>query len=60
MAYILAYSGKVSFQFINVIFGESSGSAWFSAIFTMALLAAIIVIKARIDWEKIFKQIKKE
>ena len=60
MAYILAYSGKVSFQSINMLFSESGGSIWFSTILTIIVLTAIIVIMTRIDWEKIFKQIDKE
>ena len=60
MAYILAYSGKVSFHSINMLFSESGGSTWFSTILMMILLAAITVILARIDWEKIFKHMEKE
>jgi membrane protein YqaA with SNARE-associated domain len=53
MAYILAYSGKISFQLIQTIFGEAG---LVGTLLMVMLLAVIIVIMLRIDWEQIFKK----
>lgn len=52
MAYILAYSGKISLEFIRVLF---SGAGWFAVIITVSLLLVIVIAIIKIDWEKIFK-----
>ncbi len=53
MAYIIAYSGKTSFQFISTVFGDSG---WFAAIITLVLLIISLIAILRIDWEEIFKK----
>lgn len=53
MAYIIAYSGKVSYGFIKVIFG---GSGFVATIVTLVLLAVIVVAMFKIDWEIVFKR----
>jgi membrane protein YqaA with SNARE-associated domain len=53
MAYIIAYSGKVSYGFIKVIFG---GSGFIATIVTLILLAIIIAAMFKIDWELVFKR----
>jgi hypothetical protein len=53
MAYILAYSGKISFQLIQTIFGEAG---WIGTLLMVLLMVAIIVIMLRIDWEQVFKK----
>ena len=54
MAYLLAYSGKISFQFINTIFGDGGGII--PIIFSMITLVIVVVVMLRIDWEKIFNK----
>ena len=53
MAYLIAYSGKVSYGFIRVIFGES---AYIATIVTLILLAIMVIAVLKIDWEIIFKK----
>ena len=53
MAYILAYSGKVSFEFITVLFGEAG---WYAIIIVLILLVGSIIAMLKIDWEEIFKK----
>lgn len=53
MAYIIAYSGKTSFQLIKVIFGESSLIA---VAIALVLLTIIVAAMLKIDWELIFKK----
>ena len=53
MAFIIAYSGKVSFELIRLIFG---GSDWVVTILMLVLLAISVVVMFRINWEEIFKK----
>ncbi len=53
MAYIVAYSGKASFQFIRTIFGDSG---WVAAILTLILLVISLIVILRVDWEAIFNK----
>ena len=53
MAYIIAYSGKVSYEFIRVIFGESG---FITTVVTLGLLAVIVAAMLKIDWEIVFKK----
>lgn len=53
LAYAIAYSGKVSFEFIRVIFGESG---LIPIIITLIILAVIMFLMLKIDWEIIYKK----
>jgi membrane protein YqaA with SNARE-associated domain len=53
MAFIIAYSGRISFQLIRTVFSEAG---WITTIITIVLLLLLIILMFRIDWEKIFKQ----
>ncbi len=53
MCFILAYSGHMSVEIIEVIFGEGG---WLGVIVTSALLIIVIVAVIKIDWEKIFEK----
>lgn len=53
MSYILAYSGRQSFKFIQTVFGEAG---WLSVIISILLLIAIIIAVLKIDWEKVFEK----
>ena len=53
MAYALAYSGKISFELINVLFGEST---WLTILIMMVMLALAVIVMFRIDWEKVLKK----
>lgn len=54
MSFIIAYSGRVSFEFIKVFFGEAS--TLLTIIGTIGLLVIIFIIMYKIDWEEIFKK----
>ena len=53
MCFILAYSGHMSVEVIEVIFGEGG---WLGVIVTSALLIIVIVAVVKIDWEKVFEK----
>jgi len=53
MTYIIAYSGKVSFGFIKVIFGESG---FIATIVILILLTIMIAAILKIDWEIVYKK----
>ena len=53
MAYALAYSGKISFELINVLFGEST---WLTMLIMTVLLGLALIVMLRLDWEKVFKK----
>ena len=53
MSYILAYSGRESFELIQMIFGEAG---WLGVILSILLLIAIIIGVLKIDWEKVFEK----
>ncbi|MEM2961353.1 MAG: VTT domain-containing protein, partial [Candidatus Bathyarchaeia archaeon] len=54
MSLILAYGGRLSNWFIEMIFGGSEGSGLLTMIATTILLVAIIIAMFKIDWERIF------
>lgn len=53
MAFIIAYSGKISFEFIKVIFGDSG---WIAGIITFLISLIVVIAMLLIDWEVIFKK----
>jgi len=54
MVYLLAYFGRIGARVILLIFGE--GNEWLGMIITTVLLAIILVMLFRIDWEKVFQK----
>jgi len=54
MVYLLAYFGRIGADVILLIFGE--GNMWIGMTITTVLLAIILVILFRIDWEKVFEK----
>jgi len=54
MVYLLAYFGRIGANVILLIFGE--GNMWIGMTITTVLLAIILVLLFRIDWEKIFQK----
>jgi len=58
MNFIIAYSGRLSIQFIRDIFGVESDwiSALIGMILAIALLVIVFVIMFKVDWEKIFEK----
>lgn len=54
MIYILAYFGRIGSDIILLIFGQ--GNEWIGMIITAVLLAIILVMLFRIDWEKLFER----
>jgi len=54
MIYILAYFGRIGANVILIIFGE--GNEWVGMIITAVLLAIVLVMLLRIDWEKVLKK----
>ena len=52
MCFILSYGGYLSIGFIESIFG-GGGSVW-TTIASTVLLAVIIIVMFKVDWEKIF------
>lgn len=53
MSFIIAYSGRISFQFVQVIFGEAE---WVGIAATAVLMLIVIVIMFKIDWEGLFEK----
>ena len=51
MIYILAYFGRLGQDIILLIFGQ--GNEWVGMIITIALLALILFLLLRVDWEKV-------
>jgi len=54
MIYILAYFGRIGANVILLIFGE--GNIWVGMAITAVLLAIILVMLLRIDWEKVLQK----
>lgn len=54
MIYILAYFGRIGSNVILVIFGE--GNEWIGMIITAFLLAIILALLLKIDWEKVLQK----
>jgi len=54
MIYLLAYFGRIGANIILFLFGE--GNEWIGIIITTVLLAIILVMLFRIDWEKVFEK----
>jgi membrane protein YqaA with SNARE-associated domain len=54
MSLILAYGGRLSISFIEIIFGGEEGSIW-AMMATTILLIAIIIVMLKVDWEKIIR-----
>ena len=62
MNFIVAYSGRHAIQIIRDIFGE--GSDWIAVllggVLGIGLLAIVMVVIFKVDWEKIFVKYVKE
>ena len=54
MSFIIAYSGHVSFEFIQILFGESGGLV--AIVISSILLISVLLIMYKIDWEAIFNK----
>ena len=54
MIYILAYFGRTGANVILLIFGE--GNMWVGMAVTAVLLAIVLVLLFRIDWEKVLQK----
>jgi len=54
MSFLVAYFGRTGGEFILLLFGE--GNLWVGMVVTTILLAIVIVILYRIDWEKVFEK----
>jgi len=54
MIFLLAYFGRIGSAVILLIFGE--GNEWIGMTITAVLLAIILVLLFRIDWEKVFNK----
>lgn len=52
MSFIIAYSGYVSFEFIQILFGESGGVV--TIVISIVLLISVLLIMYKIDWEAVF------
>lgn len=53
MSYILAYSGRQSYELIKMIFGEVG---CLGVILSILVLLAILIAILKIDWEKVFEK----
>jgi membrane protein YqaA with SNARE-associated domain len=53
MSFAIAYSGRISFEFIKILFGDSG---WLFTVATIGLLGVIIVMMLRFDWEGFFER----
>jgi membrane protein YqaA with SNARE-associated domain len=54
MIYILAYFGRIGANVILLIFGE--GNMWIGMAVTAVLLAIVLVLLFRVDWEKVLQK----
>jgi len=52
MSFIIAYSGQVSFEFIQIFFGESGGVI--TIVISSILLISVLLLMYKIDWESVF------
>jgi membrane protein YqaA with SNARE-associated domain len=52
MSFIIAYSGQVSFEFIQILFGESGGVI--TIVISSILLISVLLLMYKIDWEAVF------
>jgi len=53
MSFIIAYSGKVSFDVIQNIFGEAG---WVGTVISVVILVVVMAAIFKIDWEALFKK----
>jgi membrane protein YqaA with SNARE-associated domain len=54
MSFIIAYSGHVSFEFIQILFGDSGGLI--TIVISSILLIIVLLIMYKIDWEAMFNK----
>ncbi len=53
MSFIIAYSGRVSFDVVQAIFGDAG---WVGTTISVIVLVAVMVAIFRIDWEALFQK----
>jgi uncharacterized membrane protein YdjX (TVP38/TMEM64 family) len=53
MSFIIAYSGKISFDFIQNVFGEAG---WVGTVVSVVMLVIVMIAILKIDWEALFKK----
>lgn len=53
MSFIIAYSGRLSFDVITTIFGEAG---WVGTVVTVVVLVIVMIVMFKVDWEGLFKQ----
>jgi membrane protein YqaA with SNARE-associated domain len=53
MSFVVAYSGRVSFEFITILFGDAGV---ISIVVSLALLGLILILMFKVDWEALFEQ----
>jgi membrane protein YqaA with SNARE-associated domain len=53
MSFIVAYSGRVSFELIAILFGDAG---IISIVVSIVLLGLILLLMFKIDWEALFEQ----
>jgi membrane protein YqaA with SNARE-associated domain len=53
MSFIIAYSGKISFEVVKTIFGEAG---WVGTVISVVVLVVVMVAIFKIDWEALFKR----
>jgi len=54
MIFILAYFGRIGANVVLMIFGE--GNMWVGMAITAVLLAIVLVLLLRVDWEKVLQK----
>ena len=54
MLFILAYFGRIGADVVLLIFGE--GNMWIGMAITTVLLAIVLMLLFRIDWEKVLQK----
>lgn len=58
MSLIVAYGGKLSLSLVKMIFGKEG--SWLASALTLVLLAVIMFIILKVDWEKIISNRKRK
>jgi membrane protein YqaA with SNARE-associated domain len=53
MTFAISYSGRISFEFINTLFGEAKE---LSVIFMIVISMILLIAMFKIDWEKLFNK----
>ncbi len=53
MSFIIAYSGRISFEVVQAIFGEAG---WVGTVISVVVLVLVMVAIFRIDWEALFQK----